>query len=211
MGDWWSSLSLLSKIFASLAIPTTIVLILQTILTLVGLGNDNDGDGIDSDGDGNVDMSLSEHEMLHEQGHDGHDHGEGMDGIRLFTLRSVIAFFSLGGWFGIFLNDTGASEVVAILGAVAVGTAGAVLIALFMKLAMRLQDKGNIVLENAIGKEATVYLTIPANMERTGKIMMELQGRFMELEALTKCEEALKTGKIVKVIGVISGNVLIVE
>ena len=48
MLDWWNSLSLISQIFACIAIPTTLVLIIQTILMFIGL--DSDGIG-DMDGD----------------------------------------------------------------------------------------------------------------------------------------------------------------
>ena len=57
MFAWWDSLSLISQIFACIAIPTTLVLIIQTILMFIGL----DGDGIgDMDGDFSLDHDISD-------------------------------------------------------------------------------------------------------------------------------------------------------
>ena len=61
MRIWWESLTLLQRVFAAVAIPATLLLIVQLLLTLIGLGGhggdvDADGDGvpddIDLDGDG---------------------------------------------------------------------------------------------------------------------------------------------------------------
>jgi len=65
MTNWWDSLSLVSQIFALIAIPTTGVLLIQTILMLIGIGMDSDvdfdwdidaGDGIF--GDGEIDADI---------------------------------------------------------------------------------------------------------------------------------------------------------
>ena len=57
MTEWWEALSSLGKVFACIAIPATLVLLIQTILSIIGLsGSDGDADvpdgGIDIDGDG---------------------------------------------------------------------------------------------------------------------------------------------------------------
>ena len=61
MLNWWDSLTLLQRITACIAIPATLLLIIQLVSTLIGLGGhdadlDADGDGIpdglDLDGDG---------------------------------------------------------------------------------------------------------------------------------------------------------------
>ena len=63
MRIWWESLTLLQRIFAAVAIPATLLLVVQLVLTLIGLGDtdsdlDTDGDGVpegldlDMDGDG---------------------------------------------------------------------------------------------------------------------------------------------------------------
>ena len=202
MGVWWNGLTTVQQIFAGAAIPATVILILQTILMLFGLGQNEDFDtGADAHGDVNVDTD----------GDAPSGYPQDVLGLRIFTIRGIIAFFSIGGWCGIFFVDIGASEVLAVLGAVLAGSIAALLIALFMKMAYKLQEEGNIQIKNAVGKDASVYLTIPASMERTGKVTLELQGRHVELEALTKSENPIRTGKQVKVTEIINNNTLLVE
>ena len=45
--DWWNSLSTLAQIFACIAVPATLVLIIQTVLMFIGFGDDADGVGDD--------------------------------------------------------------------------------------------------------------------------------------------------------------------
>lgn len=212
MGDWWANLTLVQQILAFAAIPATVILILQTIFLLFGLGHgggsDTDSDAdCDADCDGDCDGGCGGSTDYDDSG----DISDGIAGLRLFTIRGIVAFFAVGGWFGILLVDLGASTLLAVLGTVVVGTIATVLVALVMKWAMKLQDNGNLSIETAIGKSATVYLTIPANAERTGKVSIELQGRLTELEALTKETEPIRTGQLVQVVDVINGNTLLVE
>ena len=41
--DWWNSLSLVSQVFACVAIPATMILLIQTLLLFFGVGEDADG------------------------------------------------------------------------------------------------------------------------------------------------------------------------
>ncbi len=51
MLNWWNSLDALQHFFAYVAIPATLILCIQTILLLFGLGAGGDGD-LDSDTSG---------------------------------------------------------------------------------------------------------------------------------------------------------------
>ena len=44
MFEWWNALSTIQQVFYILAIPSTIILVLQTILLLFGIGGDHDAD-----------------------------------------------------------------------------------------------------------------------------------------------------------------------
>ena len=46
MIEWWNNMDLVGQIFALIAIPSTLVLVVQTVLLLFGIG----GDDIDADG-----------------------------------------------------------------------------------------------------------------------------------------------------------------
>ena len=47
MMDWWNSLSSLSQIFYCIAIPSTLLLLIQTVLLFIGIGDEADGAGAD--------------------------------------------------------------------------------------------------------------------------------------------------------------------
>ena len=51
--DWWNSLGTAAQIFACVALPATLILLIQTILMFIGIGGESDGfgDGVD----GNID------------------------------------------------------------------------------------------------------------------------------------------------------------
>ena len=48
MLEWWNSIGLVGQIYALIAIPSTLVLVIQTIMLIFGFGGDDiDADGID--------------------------------------------------------------------------------------------------------------------------------------------------------------------
>ncbi len=199
MAVWWESLSVLQQVFAYFAIPATIILIVQTILVLFGIG-DNDldtGDGLDAfDAD---DFG------------DGGDGFEGAgDGLALFSIRGIVAFFSVGGWAGIVVAERINSAFISIVIAFIAGAVALYSVALLFKLAAGLQSKGNLALENAVGKTAKVYITIPGSRAGFGKVTLTFQGRFAECDAVTDEGDALHTGALVTVTGLADASTLIV-
>jgi hypothetical protein len=46
MIQWWIGLGEAGQIFACIAIPATVILIIQCILTLMGLGGDSDTEAV---------------------------------------------------------------------------------------------------------------------------------------------------------------------
>jgi hypothetical protein len=75
---------------------------------------------------------------------------------------------------------------------------------------IRLQEDGNLVLENAVGQTARVYIPIPAGGGGEGKVTLTLQDQFVELSAVTEEGEVIPFGAPVRVTGVKDG-VLTVE
>ena len=72
-----------------------------------------------------------------------------------------------------------------------------------------LQSDGTIRIENAIGREGSVYLTIPEG--DIGKVNVTVQGRLTEFEAVSLNKKKIETGQRVKVINVIGRDRLVVE
>ena len=125
MIGWWNGLTDLQRIFALVGIPATLVLVVQTILLLFGLGaghEDGCDCGCDLDGDGIPDDL--------EGGSD--------DGLTLFSVRGIVAMFCIAGWSGIVFIDFGMGQVEAILLAVLCGVAALFGMAYLMKSVLKL-------------------------------------------------------------------------
>lgn len=231
--DWWNTLSLLQQCFAMLAIPATVILFMQTLLLLFGLGGhgadhgetDHDLDhDVDTDTDHDFghgfDHDAADHDMGHVFDHStDHDHPDDIhhdgahhaSGIRLFTLRGVVAMFAVGGWLGIAMCDVGVPSALSVLIALTGGFAALLIAALVIAYSLKMQESGNISVKNAIAHNATVYIPIPASRAGTGKVTMILQERFVELEAITDEESQIPTGTQVQVMSVTSTGEVIVR
>ena len=190
MINWWNGLELVQQIFALIAIPSTAILIIQTVLQLIGIGGDDVPEDIDGDGIPDSDLDAA---------------AAADDGLSLFSIRGILSMLCITGWLGVGLLETALPDWAAILIAVAVG------IAFLMRGIYKLQSSGNIDISNAIGKVAQVYIPIPAAGAGSGKVTITLQEKFCEYTAITAAAEALKTGSYVRVVSVSDGGVLLVE
>lgn len=188
MFDWWESLSILQQVFGYVAIPATIVMIVQTILVIIGIG----------DGDADMDVDLA----------DG-DVSDGVDGLALVSIRGIVAFFAVGGWTGIVLGGTGIHIALVILISVVAGALALLTVGVILRSTRKLQDRGNIQLSNAVGKTATVYIAVPEN-GKSGKVNLTVQGRFSEFDAVTHSGKKLLPGQSVLVTGLENDNTLVV-
>lgn len=224
MTEWWSGLSLLQQIFYCVAIPSTVILIIQTILAFIGLGGGSDTDVAGGHDGAAGDVSHDAHfdaQDTHMDAHDGqmdahgaagheaHAH-EAMAGFKFLTVRGIFAFLVIFGWVGVALLAGNTGTVLTVLISTVCGLAAMFLIALMFYGINRMQESGNINYRNAIGKTAEVYLFIPALRKGKGKVQLKLQERFIEADAVTDDEKTIKTGAQVLVSGVI-GDVLLVK
>lgn len=208
MNEWWESFSSFEKVFWYIAIPFTVILVIQMILTFAGMGGTDadvgDADLPDLDTDTDIDADGD------------YDHG-GNDfdmepSFHFFTIRNFIAFFTLFGWSGIAAFENGLDRTWTIVVAICAGLFAMLIVASLFYFMGKLVDSGGALnLRNAIGKVGNVYIPIKAKSESTGKVQINIQGSLRELAAMTKGEEDLKTGAVVKVVGVASNSILIVE
>ena len=196
MVDWWNHLTLTQQVFAGFGMVGTAVLILQTVMLLFGLGHDS----MDSDAD--VDADLDDVDDIAD--------GNGLDGLRLFTVRGFVAFFSISGWLGVFLLSTALPSFVSILLSISGGFAAMIFVAWAFKKSLQLQDNGTLQMSNAIGRTGRVYLRIPANRQGCGKITILIQDQQRELDAVTAADQEIPVGASVRVVDV-DQETLIVE
>ena len=228
MRNWWESLTLLQRVFACVAIPSTLLLVLQLILSLIGLGDhesdldhdgvpdeidlDHDGipDGIDLDGDGVPDIAVAD--LDHDGVPDG-DHGsvsESLGSLRLFTLRGILAFLAVWGWAVLAITRAGRPWLMGVLLGLVMGAAAMVIIAVVMKMILRLQADGTVSLQNAVGSGGEVYLSVPALRAGEGKVNVVIQDTMTECAAVTDEEAVITTGTQVTVVGITKERQLIV-
>jgi hypothetical protein len=80
--------------------------------------------------------------------------------------------------------------------------AGAAGTAWLTRLMFRAETKGNLQFDAAAGQLGTVYLPVPGAGAGTGLVQFALQGRTIELRAVTREEQTLTTGSAVLVISV---------
>lgn len=212
MLEWWNAMTVLQQVFACIAVPATIILVIQSIMLLLGFGFDAaDAGGMDLDTDTDLDLHGDIHADLHDgDTTDADDAEEGSSGLSLFTIRGLVAFFTIGGWTGFALSQYMNGVWASVL-AFAAGAAALVGVALLFKYSFRLQDKGNLDIDNALGKMGKVYIPIPACERGQGKITVMLQERLVELDATTKSQQQIPTGAAVRVSGVMDGQTVQVE
>lgn len=229
MTEWWDSLSTMLKVLYCIAVPSTLVLLLQTIFSIAGFGNDadiniSDTSGLDMGGDidldvgTDIDMDIGA-DLDADTGGDIcpqgdadaniHVHGD-FSPLRLFTVQGIVAFFAVSGWVAIAALSGGMPA----MGAVPVGAVAGFFamygIAKLIQISRKLTENGTIDFRNAIGETATVYIPIPPEGEGEGKVTLTLQGRFMECNAVSCLKETLKTGTQVRVTD-LNGETLVVE
>ena len=191
MIEWWNSLEISRQIFALIALPSTLILLIQTLLTLFGVGEDVDDPDLDLGGtDGDVEIDA---------------------GLALFSVRGILSMLTIMGWVGFALLATDLPEWASVLIAVVSGVITLIGMAYLMRAVMRLQSSGNINIENCIGKVAQVYIPIPPLSTGSGKVNITVQESYREFSAITTVDDTLKTGAFVRVVAVGEGGVLVVE
>ena len=205
MADWWSNMALFEKVFWYLAIPSSVLFLIQMVMTFAGLGGDSGDGGIDAEGGFDVDGDFDA---------DGGDFDEITDitesPFRVFTVRNIIIFFAVFGWSGITLHNSGVGQIPTVLVSTLLGIIVMLAVAGLFYFVTRLTQNGTMNPQNAKGLTGEVYLPIPANRGGIGKIHITFQGAFREMDAVTE-GKAIPRGAIVQVIDVLSNNILLVK
>ncbi len=207
MLNWWISLTLAGQIFACMAVFATVILVIQIILLLVGFGSSSDTE-VDTDTDGDVETEGIFGEDMPEEG-DAFD-GEPLDvGLRLITVRGIIAFLAVMGWTGVILTRMNVPIILTVAISAGCGFMAMLLIAVLFNAIMKLQSNGNINLKNAVGLSGETYLAVPPQRTGKGKVSITVQGRYSEYDAMTDEEEKIPTGASVVVTGITAGILLV--
>ena len=184
-------------VYTVCAIVGVVLLVGQLVLTLIGL--DSEGAEVADIGD---DLEMGDEYV------DTHSLSTWFFGV--LTFRSIVAavtFFGLGGRIA---DGFGLTGVLTFWFALAIGLVAMVMIGWIMQTLYNLRSEGNIQIQNCMGANGSVYLTVPGNGEGVGKVTVSVQERSVEFAAVTS-GEPLATGSRVVVTGIRDPNTLEVE
>ncbi|MCQ2136745.1 MAG: hypothetical protein MJY67_07490 [Bacteroidales bacterium] len=186
----WAALSLGMKVLWAVTLSASLIFVIQSVMTFIGLGSDMDSDLPDEVSDGSFDADPS---------------------MNLLTFRNLVNFLIGFGWSAILLKDKISSIALLAFVALLIGVALVVLVMYLFKWLYSMQASGNInVRKDALGCLGSVYLTIPGERSGEGKVQITINNSVREYGAVTD-GEALPTGAQIRVVEVISENTLLVE
>jgi len=193
-------------LFLTCAVIGGTVLVCQFVMTVAGLGGDHDfgGDAGHAGFDHDVPHDVS-HDAAHEQGDDHHGSTWLFGVITFRTVVAAIAFFGLAGMASISAN---LRPGMTFLIAGGTGLAAMYCVHWLMQGLHRLRAEGTERIDQSVGKQGTVYLSIPARKAGAGKIHLSLQNRMVEYQAVSAAEEKLPSGATIVVVGVLGPDLV---
>jgi membrane protein implicated in regulation of membrane protease activity len=191
MMDFMNSLEPLQKFFWIVACCASLVFIIQTIMTFIGLGTDTDVDA------GPMDGAV-----------DSVEDGE-LSGV--FSFRNLINFLLGYGWAGVLFFDSIEKRWLLQILAIAVGCVFVLAFVFMFRQIMKLSHDGSFRMDEAVGLSADVYLRIPAARSGRGKVQVSVKGSVHEIDAVTDSADEIPTGGHVKILEVLGDDLLLVK
>lgn len=177
----------LLKGFWFVALPVSVIFVIQAILTFLGMDS---SDGLEADFDGDF-------------------HGAEAP-FQLFSLRNAINFLLGFSWTGISFYMTVENKIILLGLSFTIGVLFVYLFFIIIRQIQKLSENNSFDINSTIDRTGEVYLTIPENKTGKGKVLISVKGSYHELDAVTD-NGTIPSGSIVKVIKVESNNLLKVE
>lgn len=216
MEAWWEGLGSVLQVLYCIAIPSTLVLVLQMLLSMMGAQSDggvdvSDTSGLDMPDDLDTDV-MFDGDVTGDAADMVQDGGNPADfgTLKFLTLQTIVTFLTVSSWVSIVCVSGGLMPVAGIAIGAVCGFIMMFIVAKLVQMSTKLAEDGTLNLRNAIGETATVYLSIPEKGNGEGKVTMQVQGRFCEFDAVNAGDVPLKTGTQVIVTDVL-GDTLVVE
>lgn len=181
--------------WASTIIGGTLFILRLGMMLIVGDLGGGDG-GFDTPIDtGDVDISG--------------DHVDADTSFTWLSIQGLTSFFMMFGLVGLAILRANLHVIISIIGGMLAGIVTVAITGLIFNQMKRLQTEGTININNTVGSDGTVYLTIPKN--DTGQVQIIVQGSLKIFDAISSNKKQISTGEKVRVVGVASGTTLIVE
>jgi hypothetical protein len=181
--EWFFQLKGFELILWGIALLFSVLFVIQTIASFF-IGGDGDADDFSADGHG--------------------------DAYQFFTVRNMIVFFTMFGWAGLTAYHSGIPNVWVIVIGVSSGVLMIAILYFLMTKTKRLKHDGTLQMKNAISQIGETYLRIPAKRGGIGKVQIHVQGRLVELEAMTDDQQDIATGRPIKVVNTLNESILLV-
>lgn len=188
MADWWNELSTIESIFWLIALISSLFFVVVLIMSF--LGGDMDAGDMDIDAEIDADTGI---------------------GFQFFTLKNLVGFFTIFGWVGLAMLDSGSTTGKALIVASICGLIMMSIMAATFYFLSKMVSDGTLDVNNAIGVIGEVYLPIGKDRSSIGKIQIKVQGGLRTLDALTDEEEELPRACVIIVKKVVSAELLLVE
>lgn len=192
--EWYNALPSTLQVYWVIALITSLVFLIQMVLTFIGIGD------ADADTDFGGDTDISDGSTL--------DAGGAM---QLFTMRNIINFLLGLGWGGVCLYSVIPNAVVLSIAAILVGVAFVYVFILIYRQMRRFEKNGAFNIKECVGHTVDVYLTIPARRSGSGKVQVSFYGSVQELAALTDSDSPIRSGAKVRILEIVDGGTVLVE
>ena len=185
--EFFNNLDPFIKVFWFIAIPTSVIFLIQTVMTFAGVDS-HDGLSADFDSD------------LH--------HGD--TPFQLFTFRNLINFLLGFSWTGISFYSTVESKTLLVALSIMVRSAFVGAFFFIINQIQKLAEDNSFKIDNTLNQVASVYLTIPEKKSGRGKIQVSVKGAFHELDAVTE-KEKIESSAMVRIVKIESNSLVVVE
>lgn len=187
---WYNGLQGMEKVFWICAAVSSLIFIIQFILTFIGV------DSTDAD----FDFDSSPGDTIDTGGF-----------LSLFSVRNIVNFFVGFGWGGVSLGGYISNKLLLVIVAMLIGLLFVVVFFFLVKQLMKLEADGTVKMEDCVGKNCEVYLRIPAANGGKGKVQISINGTVLEFDAVTDEAEVIPTGARVFVVKHLGGGLLLVN
>lgn len=185
--EFFENMDMLLRTFWYVAIPASLVFLVQTIMTFMGA---DASEGVEADFDSNLDSGDAP--------------------FQLFSLRNLINFLLGFSWTGISLYQSIESKGLLIIISLMVGVLFVALFFLVIRQIMKLAEDNSYKIEETLNKMAEVYINIPAERNGKGKIQISVRGSVHEIDAISNTD-AYPSGSFVRIVKIENKNLVIVE
>jgi hypothetical protein len=185
--EFFESFDPLLKAFWYIALPTSLIFVIQTIMTFIGA---DASDGIEADFNGDFDGADAP--------------------FQLFSLRNLINFLLGFSWGGVSLYNSISNHTVLIIITLLIGVGFVLMFLLIIRQIQKLAEDNSFSIKQSLNKTGTVYLKIPANKSGQGIVQLSVRGSVHEINAVTDGEE-IPTGGMIRVTQILDSNLILVN